>query len=74
MKTKYRLDLSILIPIILFFIISIISIASAQKLLGNVDNYLLKQILWYIAIFGFIFLIMFIGNKQIINNIWIFLS
>lgn len=72
MRKKYRLDLSILIPVILFFIISIVSIASAQKLLGNVDNYLLKQILWYIAGGGLIFLIMFLGNKQIINNIWIF--
>lgn len=72
MKTKYRLDLSILIPIILFFIISIISIASAQKLLGNPENFLLKQVFWYGVSAVLIFVIMFLSNKSIINNIWIF--
>lgn len=68
---KYRLDLTILIPLLILFTISIISIFSAQSLLGNIDNYALKQILWYIAGFGLIYVILFIGNKQILNNIWI---
>lgn len=71
MLKKYRLDLSILIPLILFFCISIISISSAQKILSNPENFTLKQIIWYIIGFGSIYLILFIGKKQIINSIWI---
>ena len=71
MKLKYRMDLSILIPIILLFIISLLSISSAQSLLNNGENYLLKQIIWYIVGFGLIIGIMSIGNKNILNGAWI---
>ena len=71
MLKKYRLDLTILIPLLLFMTISILSIAGAEKILINHDNYMIKQLLWYLAGFGAIFIIMFIGNKLILNNVWI---
>ena len=71
MRHKYRMDLSILIPIVLLLVISLISISSAQSLLSNGENYLLKQIIWYIVGFGLIIGIMSIGNKNILNCAWI---
>jgi len=71
MRLKYRLDLSILIPIIILLIISLLSISSAQTLLSNGENYVLKQIIWYIVGFGVVFMIMSIGNKNLFNFAWI---
>lgn len=69
--SKYKIDISILICIILFAIISIISIGSAQKLLSDEVNLVIKQIIWYIVGFGLIALISFIGNKFLYKNAWI---
>ena len=71
MLKKYRLDLTILIPLILLMTISIISIAGAEKLLMTNEHFMIKQLLWYLVGFGIIFIIMFIGNKLIISNVWI---
>jgi len=71
MLKKYRLDLTILIPLILFMVISILAIAGAEKLLMGSEHYMLKQLLWYIAGFGAILIIMFISNRIILNNIWL---
>ena len=71
--SKYRVDYLILIPLIIFALISIITIYSAQELLPSYMNTLvIKQIMWYILGFGCAYFIMFIGNKFIYNNIWIF--
>lgn len=71
--SKYRVDYFILIPLIIFALISIITIYSAQELLPSYMNSLVfKQIMWYILGFGFAYFIMFIGNKFIYNNIWFF--
>lgn len=71
--SKYRVDYLILIPLIIFSFISIITIYSAQELLPSyMDNLVLKQIMWYILGFGIAYFVMFIGNKFIYNNIWIF--
>lgn len=71
-KAKFKIDYTILIPIILLAIISIITISSAEALLGSsADNYMFKQIIWYIVGFGIAFIIFFIGNKHIYNDIWI---
>ena len=59
--SKYKVDISIPICIILFGIISVISIWSAQSLLTE-TNLVFKQIMWYII--GFI-LIYFIIQQQI---------
>jgi len=68
--SKYKVDISIVICIILFAIISIITIGSAEKLLDENNNLILKQILWYILGFGFSFFIMFVGNKFLYKNAW----
>ena len=69
--SKYKIDISMLICIILFAIISIVSIGSAQKLLSNETNLVFKQIMWYIVGFGLIGLITFLGNKFLYKNAWI---
>lgn len=68
--SKYKIDISILISIILFAIISIITIGSAQKLLASETNLVLKQIMWYAIGFILIGIVMFTGNKFLYKNIW----
>jgi len=70
--SKYKVDLGILICIILFAIISTITIGSAEVLLPEVNHLVLKQILWYITGFVLIGFIMFIGNHFLYKNAWIF--
>ena len=71
--SKYRVDKFIIIPLVIFAIISIISITSAQELLPSYMHTLaLKQTLWYIAGFLLAYFIMFIGNDFIYDNIWVF--
>ena len=71
--SKFKVELSIIIPIILFFIISIISIYSTKKLLSvEYDNLWIKQIIWYIAGIILAYLMMKIGNNFLYNNAYIF--
>jgi len=69
--SKYKVDISFIIILLLFFIISLISIYSAQSLISN-NTLVYKQLLWYIAGFLLIFFTMFIGNEYIYRNysIW----
>ena len=69
--SKYKVDKWLLLILLSFVIISLITIGSAQNLISN-DNLVIKQLLWYIAGFITIYFIMFIGNKFIYKNIWIF--
>ena len=69
--SRYKIDISILICIILFAVISIVTIGSAQKLLSDETNLVFKQIMWYIVGFGLIALITFVGNKFLYKNAWI---
>jgi len=69
--SKYKIDKSLILILLLFVVISLLTISSAQNLLS--DNTLLyKQILWYAIGFGLIYFIMFIGNNFIYKNIWFF--
>ena len=69
--SKYKVDISIFICIILFAVISVATIGSAEKLLQE-NNYLMfKQILWYYHGFIIIYLIMFVGNQFLYKNAWI---
>lgn len=68
--SKYKVDLSIILCIVLFAFISIISIGSAEKLLDESSNLVLKQIIWYVVGFGIVFLVMFIGNHLLYKNVW----
>ena len=70
--SKYKVDKGVLIPMILFAIISVITIYSAQSLLGSdMQNLALKQVIWYVIGFALAYFIMFIGNDFIYRNIWI---
>lgn len=71
--SKYKVEASILIPIILFFIISIISIYSTKRLLAiEYSNLWIKQSIWYIIGIILAYYIMHIGNKFLYNNAYIF--
>ena len=72
MKLLYKIDKSILIYILLFIIISIVSIYNAEKLLLDVNHYYIKQIIWYIIGFGIIFLLLKFKNNFLYKYIWFF--
>ena len=67
--SKYKIDNSILVILIVFAIISIISIWSAQQLLGPSFNDLyIKQIMWFVGGFILAYFIMFVGNNFFLKN------
>ena len=71
--SKYKVQLSILIPILIFFIISIISIYSTKRLLPTeYGNLWQKQIIWYIIGISLAYSTMILGNKFLYNNAYIF--
>ena len=70
-NSKFKIDISILVCIILFAIISIVTIGSAEELLTDETNLVFKQIMWYGVGFLLIGFIMFIGNKFLYKNAWI---
>ena len=70
--SKYKVDYNILIPLFIFFIISIISIYSTKRLLSvQYSNLWLKQIAWYIIGIILAFFTMNYGNKFFYNNAYI---
>lgn len=70
--SKYKIENSILIPIILLFITSIISIYATKDILSIEYKYLwIKQILWYGIGILLSFIIMTVGNKFLYNNAYI---
>ena len=71
--SKYKVEKTILIPIIIFFIISLITIYSTKSILGiEYQNLWIKQIVWYILGLTIAYLMMGIGNKFLYNNAYIF--
>lgn len=71
--SKFSIEKSILIPILLFSIISIISIFSTKELLPiSYNNLWLKQIIWYILGLTVAYSMMFVGNKFLYKHAWIF--
>lgn len=72
MKLKdFKIDKWLLIIVILFSIISTLTIGSAQILINRTDL-MAKQIMWYLIGFGLIFIIMKIKNDFFIKYTWIF--
>lgn len=70
--SKYKVEYGILIPLIIFAIISITTVYSAQNLLSEYSsNLYLKQLIWYVLGFGIAYFIMFIGNKFLYNSAYI---
>ena len=68
--SKYKVDMSIILCIILFAIISVITIGSAEHLLDESSNLVIKQVIWYIVGFALVFFVMFIGNHLLYKNSW----
>jgi len=72
-ESKFKVEKNILIPIILFAIISVIAIFSTRSMLDtDLQSLYLKQILWYTLGFGIAYLMMTVGNKFLYNNAYIF--
>ena len=70
---KFKVEKNIVIPLILFAIISVITIYCTRSLLSSdLQNLYLKQILWYSIGFFIAFLMMTFGNKFLYNNAYIF--
>ena len=70
-KSKYKVDIGLVISLVLMAIISIVSIYFSTSILPNyMSNLALKQIMWYGVGFLLILLIMYLGNDFIIKNIW----
>ncbi len=70
--SKYKVDKIILFLLLSFVIISLITIKSAQSLLGSdMQDLYIKQGLWYLLGFILAYFIMFIGNETIYKNAWI---
>lgn len=70
--SKYKVEGSIIIPIILFFIISVISIYSTKRLLPTeYSNLWIKQSIWYTIGIILAFFVMHLGNKFLYNNAYI---
>lgn len=71
--SKYVVDKSLFISLLLLFCVSILTISSAQKLLPSYMNDLvIKQFLWYFIGFLFLFWILHIGNDFFYQNVWYF--
>lgn len=71
--SKFKVELGILLPILIFFIISVISIYSTKRLLGiEFQNLYLKQIIWYVIGLFLAYSTMILGNKFLYNNAYIF--
>ena len=71
-SSKYAVDLGILFSIIVFAIVSIVTIGSAEKLLPGETNLMIRQIIWYVISFGLAFVVMTLGNNFLYKNAWIF--
>ena len=70
--SKFKLDFNLLIPLFIFFVISIISIYSTKRLLPvEYSNLWIKQIIWYIIGFILIITLMNYGNNFFYNNAYI---
>ena len=68
--SRFKVDKGILLTVIIFAIISVITIYSAQGILAkDMNNLYTKQIMWYGVGFIVAYLIMFIGNDFIVKHI-----
>lgn len=69
-KKMNKEQLIIYLSMVCFFTISILTLYSADKVNSNVDNIIIKQIIWTLLGILLISFMVFIGNKIIIKNIW----
>lgn len=66
---KFKYNTFLVFSIILFMIISLLTVNSSSKLLNN-NSLIIKQFIWYIVGFIIIAIIIIIGNKQIYKYSW----
>ena len=73
LKNIFKIDVKLFTVILCFFIISLLTIGSAQKLLPSyLQTLIIKQAIWYLIGFVLAFFIMYVGNNFIYKNIWWF--
>jgi rod shape determining protein RodA len=65
---KFRLDYYLLSLLFIMFLISLFSLYKADLINMNVDNILIKQILWYVVGCFLIILILYLKNDIFIKN------
>jgi len=71
LKRRQKIDLTIIIPIVLFFIISISTIYSAMTYLSpDNGNLALKQAIWYLVGVIIIVIIFKVKNAYLYRNAW----
>lgn len=71
MLSKKKIDLGIIIPLIIFAILSLLTIHSASTYISStLGNLALKQLMWYIIGGILVFLLMKIKNEYLYRNIW----
>ena len=69
--SKYKFDKSLLIPILMFFIISILTLWGAKSILPDTMRHLVtNQTIWYIIGFIIIYIVMTVGNTYIYRISW----
>lgn len=70
-KKKIKIDIPLILIIIMLCVISIISIMSAEKLLGKTIkyNYALRQSIWYVIGFVLALIITFIKKENILKSV-----
>ena len=64
---KIKADYYLLVLLFIMFIVSLLSLYNADLINGNVDNILIKQLVWYLIGFAFIFIILYINNDLFIK-------
>ncbi len=70
LRKRIKLDISIVVPVLLFAIISIATIHSAEALLVEQNFYAIKQAIWYGIGMLAILIILILGNKTILKYTW----
>ncbi|MDD2435074.1 MAG: FtsW/RodA/SpoVE family cell cycle protein [Bacilli bacterium] len=69
--SKYKVEKTIIIPLLVMALISIITLYSATTILPSyLDNLYIKQIIWYTLGFVIAYIIMSLGNSIIYKNAW----
>lgn len=71
MYKQKKLNLSILIPICLLAIISIITIYSAQTYISDGNGLALKQAIWYFVGTLLVFILIKLKNEYLYKNTWV---
>ena len=71
MLSKKKIDLGIIIPLVVFAILSLFTIYSASTYIStSLGNLALKQLMWYIIGGILVFLLVKIKNEYLYRNIW----